>query len=161
MDCFLCVCYTSLHFFCATYLFNILCVLHWCLHNFLHVQKRCLLVCVQSMFVFCEEYLPKHVNLLLVLVLIYVFYHVVTLTLGLWPKQRGLQGCRPKGSLGVTTTCSWKCRKVWGNESSHSQGNSHFGKWNPVAFWIFRRRLQGSKLNGLRSYIYHWKDLGM
>ncbi len=27
------------------------------------------------------------------------------------------------------TTCSRECKKVWGNEPSHSQGNSHFGRW--------------------------------
>jgi hypothetical protein len=25
---------------------------------------------------------------------------------------------------------------------------------------IFKERLQGSKLNGLKSFLYHWKDLG-
>jgi hypothetical protein len=27
-------------------------------------------------------------------------------------------------------------------------------------FQIFRGRLQGSKLIGLKNYLYHWKDLG-
>ncbi len=30
-------------------------------------------------------------------------YHVATLALGSQPRQKGLQGCGPKGSLGVTS----------------------------------------------------------
>jgi hypothetical protein len=37
--------------------------------------------------------------------------------------------------------------------------NSHFGIGIPVNSRIFRRRFQGSKFNGLRSSLYHWKDI--
>jgi hypothetical protein len=30
----------------------------------------------------------------------------------------------------------------------------------PVDSWNFRKRLQGSKLNGLGRSLYHWKALG-
>jgi hypothetical protein len=47
---------------------------------------------------------------------------VATLALGLWPRQ-GLARVRAKRE-------AWKCRRVWGNEPSHSQVRSHFGSWN-------------------------------
>jgi hypothetical protein len=69
---------------------------------------------------------------------------------GLATKPKGLQGCGPRGSLGVKAKRSQgcgprkspgvtsntprsvrKCEGVWGSEPSHSQGNSHFGRWNP------------------------------
>jgi len=79
------------------------------------------------------------------------FYSVATLALGSQPRQRGykvagqeqgspgvkakaLQGCGPRGSRGVTSHTPGsvrKCEGVWGSEPSHSQGNSHFGRWNP------------------------------
>jgi hypothetical protein len=36
-----------------------------------------------------------------------------------------------KRKLGSHITYSQECRKVWGSEPSHSQSNSHFGKWSP------------------------------
>jgi hypothetical protein len=76
---------------------------------------------------------------------------VATLALGLRPRQRGCkvagpkegspgakakrpQGCGPKGSPRVTSHTPGnvrKCEGVWGSEHSHSQGNSHFGRWSP------------------------------
>jgi hypothetical protein len=69
--------------------------------------------------------------------------------LGSQPRLRGLQGCGPRGSPGVKARGSpgvearrspgvtshtpgsvRKCEGVWGNEPSHSQGNSHFGRWS-------------------------------
>jgi hypothetical protein len=43
----------------------------------------------------------------------------------LW--QRG-----PKGKPGSHISCFQECKKVWGNEPSHSQGNFHFGS---LEFW--------------------------
>jgi len=69
---------------------------------------------------------------------------------GLAIKAKGLQGCRPKWSLGIkakrsqgcgprrsprmishTSGSVRKCEGIWGSEPSHSQGNSHFGRWSP------------------------------
>jgi hypothetical protein len=50
---------------------------------------------------------------------------------------------------------------MWGNEPSHSQVNSHLESWNPqMGSWIFKEPLQGTKLNGLKHSLYHWKALG-
>jgi hypothetical protein len=51
-----------------------------------------------------------------------------------WVKVKRLQGCGRRKSPGVTLHIPGnvkKCEGVWGNEPSHSQGNSHFGRWNP------------------------------
>jgi hypothetical protein len=50
---------------------------------------------------------------------------------GLGTKAKGLQECRPKKKVGSHITYSRECKKMWGNEPSHSQGNSHFGRWTP------------------------------
>jgi hypothetical protein len=54
---------------------------------------------------------------------------------------------------GSHISCSQEFRKVWGNEPSHSQVNSHFGQF-------FTGKLQGSKLIALKIFLYHWKDFG-
>jgi len=52
--------------------------------------------------------------------------------------------------------------KVWKGVRERTltpQGNSTLGVRVPVDSQIFKRRLQGSKLNGLRISLYHWKSL--
>jgi hypothetical protein len=56
---------------------------------------------------------------------------VATLALGLWPRQEGVTRLQAKRKPGSHITYSWECKKVWGSEPSHSQGNSHFGRWSP------------------------------
>jgi hypothetical protein len=56
--------------------------------------------------------------------------YVATLALGSWPKQ-GLQGCKPKVNPGVTSHAPKECKRVWGNEPSHSQVNFHLDSWSP------------------------------
>jgi hypothetical protein len=52
-------------------------------------------------------------------------------SLGFATKAKGLQDCGSRGKPRSHTACSRECRKVWRNEPSHSQGNSHFGRWSP------------------------------
>jgi hypothetical protein len=40
---------------------------------------------------------------------------------------------------------SRECRKVWGSEPSHSQGNSHFGRWSPGGLPKLQRPIWGVK----------------
>jgi len=54
-----------------------------------------------------------------------------------------------------------------GSVGKHEGMNPHTPKWAPTLgvglpmdSRIFRGRLQGSKLIGLKSYLYHWKDFG-
>jgi hypothetical protein len=50
------------------------------------------------------------------------------------------------------------------NTHTHSQGNSHFGRWSPDGLPMdsgnFKERFEGSKINGLWRSLYHWKALG-
>jgi hypothetical protein len=40
---------------------------------------------------------------------------------------KGLQGCGPRGKPKSHISCSWKCRRVWKNEPSHSQVSPTLG----------------------------------
>jgi hypothetical protein len=42
-------------------------------------------------------------------------------------------------------TYSRECRRVWGNEPSHSQGNSHFRRWSLGGFPKLQRAIWGVK----------------
>jgi hypothetical protein len=98
---------------------------------------------------------------------------------GFATKAKRSQGCRPRGSSGVkakrwqrcgprkslgvishTPGTVRKCEGIWGSEPSESQNNSHFGKWTPNGLPNFKEQFQGTKLNGLWRYLYHWKALG-
>jgi len=76
------------------------------------------------------------------------------LNFGIATKAKGLQGCGPWGSPGVT---------------SHTPGS--VGKCEGVPLTLprqlplwdsrnFREQFQESKLNGLWRFLYHWKALG-
>jgi hypothetical protein len=67
----------------------------------------------------------------------------------LQPRQ-GLAKVRAKREPGNHISCSRECRRVWGNEPSHSQMDSQ----------IFIKQFQGSKLNGWKCSLYNWKALG-
>jgi len=82
---------------------------------------------------------------------IQTFKCVATLVLGLRPRQRELQGCRPRGSPGVTSHTpgsARKCEGVWRSEHSHSKATPTLGDGLPVDSRNFRERLQGSNLHG-------------
>jgi hypothetical protein len=55
---------------------------------------------------------------------------ITTLALGSQPRQ-GFTKVRTKNEHGSHISCSWECKKVWGNEPPQSQVSSHFGSWNP------------------------------
>jgi len=63
-------------------------------------------------------------------------------------KAKALQGCGPRGSRGITSHTPGsvrKCEGVWGSEHSHSQGNSHFGRWSPGGLPKLQRAIKGVK----------------
>jgi hypothetical protein len=55
--------------------------------------------------------------------------HNPNLRLGI--KARACEGTGQEGSLGVTCHAPRECKRVWGNEPSHSQVNAHFRSWSP------------------------------
>jgi len=86
--------------------------------------------------------------------------NVATLTFGLATKAKGLQGCEPRGSLGVTSHAPksvGKCERV----NPHTpKATLTLGNEVPVDSQNFRERFEGSKLNGLWHFLYLWKALG-
>jgi hypothetical protein len=80
---------------------------------------------------------------------------VITLALGSRQRQKGLQGCEPRGSLGVTPHVPASVRKCEGMNPHTPKATPTLGNEVPMDFRIFKRRLQGSKLNGLKSFLYH------
>jgi hypothetical protein len=73
-------------------------------------------------------------------------------SLGLATKAKGLQGCGPKEKLGSHAACSRECKRVWGNEPSHSQENSHFGRWSPSGLSNLQRAIVGVKTQWLEEF---------
>jgi hypothetical protein len=88
---------------------------------------------------------------------------VATLALGLRPRQRltKVQAKNEAQESHFMLPWGWECRRVWGNEHSHSQVSSHFGSWSPGGVLNFQKTIsRGPKPIGLESPLYHWKSLG-
>jgi hypothetical protein len=64
---------------------------------------------------------------------------------GLATKAKGVARVRAKGKPGSHIRDSRECRKVWGSEPSHSQGNSCFGRWSPGGLPKLQRPIWGVK----------------
>jgi hypothetical protein len=79
---------------------------------------------------------------------------------GLATKAKGLQGCGPRGSLGVTSKTLGSVGECEGVSLHTPKATPTLGKGVPVDFRNFRDRFEGSKLNGLWRSLYHWKYLG-
>jgi hypothetical protein len=95
------------------------------------------------------------------------------LNFGLATKAKGLQGWRPRGSSrvkakrsqgyepkknpGVTSHTPGnvkKCEGLWRSEPSHSQGNSHFGRWSPNGLSKLQRAISGGQNSMARGVLY-------
>ncbi len=74
-------------------------------------------------------------------------------------RARACKVAGQKGSVGVTPHVPRSVRECKGMNPHTPKGISTLGVGVPVDFQIFRGRFQGSKLNGLRISLYHWKDL--
>jgi hypothetical protein len=98
------------------------------------------------------------------------------LSLGLATKAKGLQGygprrspgvkakrpqgCGPRRSSGVTShtlESVKKCEGVWGSEPSHSQGNSHFGRWSPRGLPKLQKAISRVKTQWLVAFFISLK----
>jgi len=69
-----------------------------------------------------------------------------------WARNQGksLQKCKPKMKPMSHILCSQECRRVWGNEPTHSQVDSHFGTWSPNRLLNLQRMIVGIKT--------HWSE---
>jgi len=63
-------------------------------------------------------------------------------------------------SPGVMSHAPGSVRKCEGINLHNPKGTPTLGVGIPVDSQIFRGQLQASKLNGLKSSLYHWKALG-
>ncbi len=79
---------------------------------------------------------------------------------GLATKAKGLQGCEPKGSPGVTSHTPGSVRKCEGVNPHTPKATPTLGNGVTVDFQNFRERFERSKLNGLWRSLYHQKALG-
>ncbi len=79
---------------------------------------------------------------------------VATLALGSRPRQKGLQGCGPKGSPGVTSGTPGSVGKCEGVNPHTPKATPTLGDGVPVDSRNFRDRFEGSNLNGLWRSLY-------
>ncbi len=78
---------------------------------------------------------------------------------GLVTKPRACKFAGQEGSSGITPYAPESVGKCEGMNPHTPKGASILGVGVSVDFRIFIKRLQGSKLNGLKSFLYHWKVL--
>ncbi len=109
------------------------------------------------------------------------------LSFGLATKAKGIKGYEPRRSSGVkargspivkTRRSPWikarrrsqwvtshtlgsvrKCEGVWGSEPSHSQNNSHFGKWSLSGLSKLQRAISGVKTQWLVAFFISLKSI--
>ncbi len=54
-------------------------------------------------------------------------------------------------------SCSWECRRVWGNEPSQSQVTSHFGSWSLDGFLNLQKMISGIKNHWIEEFLISLK----
>ncbi len=86
-----------------------------------------------------------------------IFYH--NPSLGLTTKARACKSAGHEGSQGVMSHALGSARKCEGIDPHTPKGNCYFGSWTPDGLSNVQRMIVGSKPNGLRSYLYHWKAI--
>jgi hypothetical protein len=75
--------------------------------------------------------------------------------LGLVTKARGCKVAGQEGSLGVMPHAPGSARKCEGIDPHTPKGTPTLGVGVSVDSQMFREQLQGSKQNGLKSFLYH------
>jgi hypothetical protein len=80
-------------------------------------------------------------------------------SLGLVTKAKGVARLWAKRKPGSHITYSRECKKVWGSEPSHSQGNSHFGRWSPGGLPKLQRAISGVKTQWLMAFFISLKKI--
>jgi hypothetical protein len=76
--------------------------------------------------------------------------NVVTLALGFRPRQ-GFARVRAKKE-------AQECGRVWRNDPSHSQVNSHFGNWSHDGLSNFQRAIVGVKTHWIETFLLSLKS---
>jgi hypothetical protein len=78
-------------------------------------------------------------------------FFVTTLTLGSRPRQ-GFTRVRAKIQPRSRISFSRECKKVLGNEPSHSQVNSHVGSWSPNGLPNLQKAIARVKTQWLEDF---------
>ncbi len=78
---------------------------------------------------------------------------------GLATKAKGLQGCGPRGSPGVTLKTLGSVGECEGVSLHTPKATPKLGEGVPMDSQNFRERFEGSNLNGLLRSLYQWKAL--
>ncbi len=78
---------------------------------------------------------------------------------GLATKAKGLQGCRPRGSPGVTSETPGSVGECEGVSLHTPKVTPKLGEGVPVDSQNVREQLEGSNLNDLLRSLYQWKAL--
>jgi hypothetical protein len=78
---------------------------------------------------------------------------------GLATKAKGLQGCGPRGSPGVTSETPGSVGECEGVSLHTPKTTPKLGEGVPVDSRNFREQFEGSNLNGLLRSLYQWKAL--
>jgi len=86
---------------------------------------------------------------------VYAHIHCHNPSLGLATKAKGLQGCGPRESSGVTSHTPGSVRKCEGVNPHTPKATPTLGDGVVVDFQNFREQFEGSKLNGLWHFLYH------
>jgi hypothetical protein len=66
-----------------------------------------------------------------------------------------------EGSPGVMPHAPGSARKCEGIDPHTPKGTPTLGVRIPTDSRMFKKQLQGSKPNGLKIYLYHWKAIEM
>jgi hypothetical protein len=81
------------------------------------------------------------------------------LSLGLATKARGCKVTGQERSSGGRPHALGSAREGEGIDPHIPKGTPTLGVGVPMDSRTFREKFQASKPNGLRSYLYHWKDI--
>ncbi len=79
--------------------------------------------------------------------------------LGLMTKARGYKVVNQEGSLRIMPHAPKNARECEGIDPHTLKGTPTLGIGIPVDSQMFIKQLQGSKPNGLRNFLYHWKSI--
>jgi hypothetical protein len=77
---------------------------------------------------------------------------------GLATKAGACKNASQERKLRSHISCSWECKRVWGNEPSHSQGNSHFGSWSPGGLLNLQRAIKRVKTHWIEAFLISLKS---
>jgi hypothetical protein len=85
--------------------------------------------------------------------------HYYNPSFGFATKAKGLQGCGPRGSPGVTSHSPGSVGKCEGVNPHVPKATPTLGNGVPMESRNFREQFEGSKFDGLWHSLYHWKAL--